>query len=206
MTIKVDSELDIVTTENKERNRILIEKAHPVTFPLTKEDAELIEQIQRKLYQINGVGLAAPQVNRSRQIIAVHISEIAAAIRNHAKAYPMHVLLNPDYIGIEQEGFGEDFEACFSICNKSGKVPRYNKIILTYYNLDGSKCSSIEEGFYARVLQHEIDHINGILITDRLTSDCVQGDIQEMMKIRRNELSDAQKKFFDVLIKNKDSN
>ncbi len=112
----------------------------------------------------------------------------------------MHIMINPSYQGIEQEGVIHDFEGCYSVSSKAGKVPRYNQIALHYQDENGRAHSSTERGFYARVLQHEIDHLNGTLIIDRLTPDCVQGSVQEMMALRRKELSDEQKAAFDLVI------
>lgn len=201
MTLEVSVKLDVVTTDDQDFVFVLKEKAEIVQFPLSKADLELVDAMQEKLYQLGGVGLAAPQVNQQKQIIAVCISEIAARIRNNAKPYPMHILINPSYEGVEQDGLDQDFESCFSINDRSGKVPRYNSIKLTYQDLDGKKYTETARGFYARVLQHEIDHINGVLITDRLTPDCVQGSIKEMMEIRRNELTEEQRVYFDELTK-----
>lgn len=132
--------------------------------------------------------MAAPQVNSAKQIIAVYIPEEAQLLRDNAKIFPMHILINPNYEPLPHTRIISDFEGCYSVSSKAGKVPRYDEIQLKYYDEEGNVHQQIENGFYARVLQHEIDHLNGVLITDRLTPDCVQGTIEEMMTIRRAEL------------------
>ena len=115
----------------------------------------------------------------------------------------MHILINASYQPLTQEKV-TDFEACYSVSSKSGKVPRFTEIKLTYFDEQGKKHESIEKGFYARALQHEIDHINGVLIINRLTPDCVQGSIKEMMILRRQELSPEQREIFDAYLHKKD--
>ncbi|ASQ44909.1 peptide deformylase [Legionella clemsonensis] len=193
--------LEIVAIEQKQFTSMLKTPAQPVTFPLDAENRLLIQKMKEKLFQLGGVGLAAPQVNYSKQIIAIYIPEEAALLRNHVK--PMHILLNPSYQGIEAEGFYNDFEACYSVSSRAGKVPRYQQIQLRFYDEKGDRHQTIETGFYARVLQHEIDHLNSLLITDRLTADCIQGSVEEIMALRRAELSDEQKVLFDEVIKRK---
>ncbi|MCC5016289.1 peptide deformylase [Legionella sp. 31fI33] len=195
--------LEIVTVEEVAHNQVLRKPAKPVSFPLSASDLQLIAAMKGKLYDLGGVGLAAPQVNRAKQIIAIYIPEEAALLRNNVSPYPMHIMINPSYQGVEEKGFIHDFEGCYSVSSKAGKVPRYSQITLHYQDENGQAHSSTESGFYARVLQHEIDHLNGTLIIDRLTPDCVQGSVQEMMALRRKELSDEQKAAFDLVISKK---
>ncbi|MFO9238784.1 peptide deformylase [Legionella pneumophila serogroup 1] len=187
--------LEIITIEKKENYHMLKTRAENIQFPLNREDKDLIEAMKKKLYALGGVGLAAPQVNSAKQIIAVYIPEEAQLLRDNAKIYPMHILINPNYEPLPQARIISDFEGCYSVSSKAGKVPRYDE--------EGNVHQQIENGFYARVLQHEIDHLNGVLITDRLTPDCVQGTIEEMMTIRRAELPVEKRKLFDQIMAKK---
>ncbi len=195
--------LDIVRIEQPEYRPILKTKAKPVEFPLTVETKQLIRSMKNKLEELGGVGLAAPQVNHALQIVVIYIPEEASLLRDNVTTYPMHVLINPSYKVIANEGVYSDFEACYSVSEKAGKVPRYNQIKLTYLDEKGEFNEQIEKGFYARVVQHEIDHLNGILIIDRLTPDCTQGTMEEMMALRRAELSDDKKALFDKIMAKK---
>ncbi|CZG66219.1 Peptide deformylase [Legionella pneumophila] len=195
--------LEIITIEKKENYHMLKTRAENIQFPLNREDQDLIEAMKKKLYALGGVGLAAPQVNSAKQIIAVYIPEEAQLLRDNAKIYPMHILINPNYEPLPQARIISDFEGCYSVSSKAGKVPRYDEIQLKYYDEEGNVHQQIENGFYARVLQHEIDHLNGVLITDRLTPDCVQGTIEEMMTIRRAELPVEKRKLFDQIMAKK---
>jgi peptide deformylase len=192
--------MNIVTIEQTEHHQVLKTPAISVQFPLNYEDDELIKSMKTKLQELGGVGLAAPQVNYSRQIIAIYIPEEAVLLREGARVYPMHIMINPTYSPASDARMVFDFEGCYSVSNKAGKVPRYDAINLTYFDESGTCHQSVEHGFYARVIQHEIDHLNGMLIVDRLTPECVQGSIQEMMVLRRAELSEEKRTLFDEMM------
>lgn len=193
--------MNIVTIEQSQHHNMLKSKAEKVTFPLQPFDKELIAAMKLKLIELGGVGLAAPQVNQSKQIIAIYIPEEARLLRDNIEStYPVHVLINPSYEPIESEGTVADYEGCYSIASIAGKVPRYQSIKVHYTDEQGQKHHQIETGFYARVVQHEIDHLNGILISDRLTPDCIQGTVEEMRLMRRNELSKEKQALFDQLM------
>lgn len=200
------NDLNIVTVEQSEYVHVLKTPASPVSFPLSDEDKQLIRVMKEKLYSLEGVGLAAPQINVGKKIIAIYIPQNAALLRDNITPYPMHVLINPSYQPIDPKNIHYDFEACYSVASIAGKVPRFHKIALRYFDEEGQIHESDEEGFYARVLQHEIDHINGLLITDRLTRDCLQGTHAEMAKLRRAELSEEKKVLFDSLMEKKFNN
>lgn len=195
--------LEIINTDLPAHAKLLQRPSQPVKFPLSEDDLKLIDAMKRKLTELGGVGLAAPQVNHSKQIIAIYIPKESALLRNNAKTYPMHILINPAYERIEACETTVDFEACYSVTDIAGMVPRYNKIRVHYNDEHGHQHSAIETGFYARVLQHEIDHINGTLIVDRLTPDCVQGSMEDMMSLRRKSLSEEKRIIFDQLMAEK---
>lgn len=192
--------LGIVTIEEVKNKNVLTHSAQAVLFPLSQQDQTVLNWMKAKLLDLGGVGLAAPQVNYAKKMAVVYIPEEAALMREHVKPYPLHVLINPEYEQVADTTIAHDFESCYSVASKAGKVPRYDKIKVSYYDELGHYHQSIEQGFYARVLQHEIDHLNGILIIDRLTSDCIQGSIEEMMLLRRAQLSEEKKKLFDQLM------
>jgi len=197
------SALNIVHMKQPEYVHVLTSQAQLVQFPLRKADSQLIEDMKNKLHELGGVGLAAPQVNQPRQILAIYIPEDAALLREDVTPYPMHVMINPSYEASLDTTISYDFEACYSVPHKAGKVPRFNEIKLSYFDESGRQQQQVEHGFYARVIQHEIDHLNGILIVDRLSPDCIQGSIEEMRALRRAELSEEKRILFDKLIAEK---
>ncbi|MFH7808211.1 MULTISPECIES: peptide deformylase [unclassified Acinetobacter] len=115
----------------------------------------------------NGVGIAAPQVYISKRVIIV-------ASRPNLR-YPdapemdAVVMVNPEILEFSQAtSLGE--EGCLSVPNERGQVQRAQSIKVVYHTLTGEVLESIFEGFPARIVQHEIDHLNGILFVDRLTA------------------------------------
>jgi len=203
MSITAVNDLAIISIESAEHRSMLKGVAQAVDFPLNQEDKQLIEAMKVKLFALGGVGLAAPQINISKRIIVIYIPESAALLRDNVKTYPMHVLINPTYDAIKNSEIKADFEGCYSVASKAGKVARFEQIKLHYYDESGQSHQQVEQGFYARVLQHEIDHLNGILIVDRLTPECLQGTPEEMMALRRNELSEEKRVVFDQLMAEK---
>ena len=197
--------LSIITIEQEtdKSSSVLAKIAHEVQFPLADEDKKLISRMKQLLYKLEGVGLAAPQVGLGKKIALIYIPESASLLREDVRAYPMHAIINPEYSPVDSKEKRHDFEGCYSVSSIYGKVPRFSSIKVKYQNENGNIISQIVDGFYARVLQHEIDHLNGLLITDRLTSECLQGPPAKMLKFRRAELPKDKQKYFDELIKSK---
>lgn len=191
--------LDIVTIEQPQFKTVLTTPTKKVSFPLKEADINLIEAMKETLFHLNGVGLAANQVNESKRILAIYIPKEASLLRDDAKPYPMHIMINPTYSPIDAKAMEAGFEGCYSVSHTMGKVPRYKQIKVTFYDEEGQLHQRTEQGFYARVIQHEIDHLNGLLITDRLTKDCVQGSFEDMLALRRAELSPEKQALFDKL-------
>ncbi len=181
----------------------LRQQSTKISFPLAAADQQLIAEMKEIMFALGGVGLAAPQIGIARNIAVIYIPESAALLRDNVQEMPMHVIINATYEPIESKAMYSDFEACYSVQSVMGKVPRYNAINLRHQDETGKEITKIEQGFYARVLQHEIDHLNGLLITDRLTPECLQGTHEEMLKIRRRELPPEKRKLFDNLLKQK---
>lgn len=140
--------LDIITIENQENASVLKSVANKVQFPLSQEDKDLITSMKSKLFDLGGVGLAAPQVKHARQIIAIYIPEEAVLLRDNADIYPLHIMINPSYEPRVDASVHYDFEACYSVSGKAGKVPRYDSIRLSYFDESGAFHQQIEKDFY----------------------------------------------------------
>jgi peptide deformylase len=199
----VPMELKIITIEDEinPQNSVLKMKSKNISFPLSESDKKIIAAMQAVLFKLGGVGLAANQVNIRKNIVVIYIPESASLLRDDVRVYPMHTILNPEYTPVNENKKVSDFEGCYSVKSLCGEVPRYEAINLKYQDEDGQVIEKVVTGFYARVLQHEIDHLNGILITDRLTPDCVQGTFQEMLPLRRAKLPESKREHFDNLSK-----
>ncbi len=108
-----------------------------------------------------GVGLAAPQIGILRRLFVVEIEEIG-----------LHVVINPEII--KQNGEQTDYEGCLSVPGKSGKVKRPDYVKLQYMDLEGNDQILEAEGFFARAICHENDHLNGILYIDKVEEELLE--------------------------------
>lgn len=195
MSLKPLKPLELVTIEyTPNAPEILKKPAKTVDFPLSSEIVELIEAMKKKVIEIDGVGLAANQVGHHVRVIVYHVPEETLSYRVDAtEEVPLTVLINPSYTPIEEEGIFADWEGCFSVAEKVGRVKRFKSIYYEGQSPDGKKVQAKAQGFQARVLQHEIDHVNGVLIIDRLTPDCEQGNPKEIMAKRQKEHEERMK-------------
>jgi peptide deformylase len=121
---------------------------------------KLIDDMVETMVEYYGVGLAAPQVHESLQI---------AVIESHGTrgAIPLMVLVNPDVTVLDEEMI-EDWEGCLSIPDFRGRVPRWRKLRVDALDRNGKKVQFTAEGFFARVIQHEFDHLMGRVYLDRM--------------------------------------
>ena len=127
---------------------------------------QLASAMHRTMLERNGVGIAAPQVYISKRVIIV-------ASRSNPR-YPdapemdAVVMVNPEILEFSQSTcLGE--EGCLSVPDERGQVERAQAIKLRYYTLQGEVIETIYEGFPARIVQHEVDHLNGILFVERVS-------------------------------------
>ena len=120
----------------------------------------LIEDMAETMFDAPGVGLAAPQVAQSLRLIVVDATQ-----PDEEKQYM--ALVNPEII--EHEGEQIDEEGCLSVPELTAKVNRFKKITVRYQTAEGALKELTTEDRFAVVLQHEIDHLNGILFIDHLS-------------------------------------
>lgn len=138
-------------------NPILNKKAERVG-KLGKEDFRLIQGMVETMYEEDGVGIAAPQVGADRCIIIVS---------PQAKRGEEQVYVNPEITEASQEG-EIGLEGCLSLPGISCEIRRSKRIKLEALNLKGQNVVCEFQDFPARVVQHEVDHLNGVLIIDRV--------------------------------------
>ncbi len=120
----------------------------------------LAEDMVQTMYENNGIGLAAPQVNRKLRFIVLDIS--GPEERTH-----LMMLANPRIV--ETSGEEESEEGCLSVPNIRTNVTRANKVTVEAQELDGTPRTIEAEGLLAVCLQHEMDHLNGVLIVDHMS-------------------------------------
>jgi len=125
----------------------------------------------------NGVGLAAPQVGESLQLSVIDLSM-------GQNPEDLMVLINPEII--ESDGSETGEEGCLSLPGISIPVNRKSKLLLKYIDIDGKEHKLEFEGFKARVIQHEIDHLEGVLIIDRVSALKKQMVKKEIKRLKKN--------------------
>jgi peptide deformylase len=139
------------------------------------EFRELIELMHETMRDAPGVGLAAPQVGVPVRVAVIEDREEyhremdpAVLAARERRPVPFHVIVNPRIVlGSEMV---EHFEGCLSVAGFTAVVPRARRVTVECWNEDGEAVRIEADGWYARILQHEIDHLNGTLYVDRMTT------------------------------------
>ena len=157
---------------------------HPVLLKKTNEISNLndinlkkiIYDMSETMIDANGIGLAAPQVHLSHRLFIYRNPDI-----EEEEKIKVSVLINPEIEKISDDT-EDDWEGCLSIPGMSGLVRRSKKIQYSGIDLKGEKIFGEAEGLHARVIQHEIDHLNGILYTSRLADKRAFGYSEEIEK------------------------
>lgn len=132
---------------------VLRKVAKPVT-EINSRIVNLLDDMKDTLEDAGGAGLAAPQVGILRRVIVMKIEGI------------YYELINPEFL--EQSGEQNGYEGCLSLPGYIGVVKRYNYVKISTLTRDGKTVELEAEGFLARCIQHEIDHLNGVLYIDHV--------------------------------------
>lgn len=122
----------------------------------------LIADMIETMHDAEGVGLAAPQVGFGLQLFVYEATEIAGG-----RAVPLRVVINP-MVEPEPGDLVYDWEGCLSIPDLRGLVPRHPAVRVRGLDHEGATLDFLAEGFEARIVQHEFDHLNGVLFLDRM--------------------------------------
>jgi len=139
---------------------------------ILKKKAQLVENIDRDLqrliddmietmYAAPGIGLAAPQVGVSKRLIVIDVS-------TKDEKHPLIVLINPEIV--ETDGFMDSEEGCLSVPGYTSTIKRAEKVIVKGLDRNGKPVQIEGTELLARALQHEIDHLDGVLFVDRMSS------------------------------------
>lgn len=139
----------------KDPAEILRKKAKSVT-KVNAQVKKLLDDMVDTMRAAPGVGLAGPQVGVSKRIIVVEFEE------------DVFQLLNPEIV--KSEGWVQGVEGCLSIPGMVGDVYRFERVQVVAHDRNGSKVWIDAEGWLARILQHEIDHLDGIMYTDKCSN------------------------------------
>ena len=174
--------------------------------PLAREEIssqslqQLIKLMQDTMRDAPGVGLAAPQIGESLQLAVIedraeYISDLPAdqlAERQRA-AIPFHVIINPK-LSLLDDSTAEFFEGCLSVAGFQAVVDRALNVRVECLNERGEEVTINAHGWYARILQHEIDHLNGTLYVDRMKTRTLTTAENMIRFWRRQSIQEVLKK------------
>ena len=142
---------------------VLRRKAHKITT-FDKNLQTLVDDMIETMRVAPGVGLAAPQVGISERLIVVEYGDD----EDETVPKKLYAVINPEIVQSSEEKI-EGIEACLSIPQLAGEVERHEKITVKGLNRYGKPVKIKAEGWLARIFQHELDHLEGVLFTDRAT-------------------------------------
>jgi peptide deformylase len=140
---------------------------------------KFIDDMIETMKEYDGVGLAADQVFTSKQVAVLEVADNPRYPRK--PKVPLTVLVNPK-ITPRSDEMEEDWEGCLSIPDLRGRVPRYKSIRVQALDRHGKKLDFIANGFHARVIQHEFDHLNARVYLDRMRDFSTLTFLQEFAR------------------------
>jgi peptide deformylase len=145
---------------------LLLQKAQPITGFDTPELHALIQDMKDTMQAMDGAGIAAPQIGVGLQVVIFGVG--VNPRYPDAEQVPYTVLINPtlNFVSGEME---DGWEGCLSVPGMRGVVPRYTRLHYTGFDQYGNTIDRLVSGFHARVVQHECDHLLGILYPMRIT-------------------------------------
>ena len=155
---------------------VLSAPAQPVEDPTAPAVRHLVSDMIETMEDAGGTGLAAPQVHVPLRVVVFFVGaeraardeEEGADSGESSLAVPLTVLINPVIVPLDEER-ELGIEACLSVPGLMGQVPRYRRIRYRATDIEGRVLEREAEGFHSRVVQHECDHLDGILYPQRMT-------------------------------------
>jgi peptide deformylase len=144
--------------------RLLLRAAEVERFG-TPELAALLQDMRDTMAHLNGAGLAAPQIGVSLRVVIFGFKSNPRY--PDAEEIPDTVLINPQLVPLSEE-IEEGWEGCLSVPGMRGWVPRWHRLRYAGFDENGARFERVAEGFHARVVQHECDHLDGILYPMRI--------------------------------------
>jgi peptide deformylase len=165
---------------------VLLRRADSIVDLATSDLARLAADMIETMRDAPGVGLAAPQVHVSLRLIVFWVPRARADDPDAPKGsacgpVPLTVLINPE-VDVVGDDCDAAWEQCLSVPGLTGLVPRPRRIRYAGVDLDGARVARVAEGFHARVVQHECDHLEGILYPKRMTDLSGLGFVEEMTR------------------------
>ena len=159
LTAKV---LDIATDDDPQL------KIKAVEISAEQDIKQLIVDMVATMKHAGGIGIAAPQVRVSLRVMVFFLPTARDDV-NHV-GVPLTVLINPVVVPVGEDKVG-DYEGCLSVPGMRGKVQRYRKIEYSGLDEHGVEIRRVAEGWHARLVQHEFDHLNGVLYPELMAEE-----------------------------------
>ena len=148
---------------------VLLKTAEAIPDPTSRDVGRLLEDMVETMEDATGVGLAAPQVHEGKRVIIFKSpgerGEEGGADTDFS---PLTALINPEFEPLDDD-MAMGWEGCLSIPGITGAVPRFSRIVYRGYAPSGEAVEREATNFHARVVQHEIDHLDGVLFPMRMT-------------------------------------
>jgi peptide deformylase len=160
---------------------VLVKKTREINDLASVDIKKLVLDMSETMLDANGIGLAAPQIHLFHRMFIYRNPDIEEGDKIN-----ISILINP-IIEKTTNDTEDDWEGCLSIPGMLGLVRRFKKIKYSALDLNGKKISEEVEGLHARVIQHEFDHLNGILYTSRLAHKSAFGYSEEIEKFWKNK-------------------
>ena len=151
--------------------------AEAVADPTLPEIGRLIDDMLETMRDVSGAGLAAPQVHVPLRVLIFQVP----GGRGKGEAVPPTVLINPEIEALDDD-VQTAYEGCLSLPGMTGAVPRFSRLRYRGLGRDGAVIERVAEGFHARVVQHEFDHLDGILYPMRMPDLGCFGFIEEIRR------------------------
>lgn len=153
------------------------ERLHRTNRPvemITDEVIDLLEGLRETMIAHDGIGIAAPQIGKNIQVAIVEVEEGEYL-----------ELINPEVI--DKKGANRDIEGCLSIPHVYGVVERASEITVRYYDREGDEMEIQAFDYLARAIQHEIDHLHGILFTEKMIEQIPEDQLENYMEEHEND-------------------
>lgn len=162
---------------------VLLQRAQPVEDVHSLSIRQLVSDMIETMLDSRGAGLAAPQVHKSLRLFVYHVPEARCGAGE--PPIPPRVLINPEIAPVGN-AMMQCTEGCLSLPSLRGVVPRHAVVTYRGLDLDGAVITGEASGFHANVLQHECDHLEGILYTMRMTDFATFGYAEEFALMRES--------------------
>lgn len=170
----------------------------PINEIKSENTKKIIEKMIKTMRKHNGAGLAANQIYEPIRICIIEVLDNPRY--KHLNTIPLKVLINPKVIIKKDTATFNSYEGCLSVPNLRGKVKRYNTINVTYYTMDAKKITENIKGLESIVYQHEIDHLDGYLFTDKVEDNSTLVTYENYQKYYEEEYKKELENFNSIAV------